>query len=379
MAKRAASRIIVVSANSSWALTNYRLGLLKALQRAGYRLVAIVPGDAGVSKLTDEGIEVRTIPIAPHGTSPLAELGLLYRYVALLHELRPAAFLGFTIKPNIYGSLAGQLTGVPVINNVTGLGVVFTKAGPLRTLVIALYRAAFRRSHRVFFQNPEGRDLFLSLRIVRAQQAALLPGSGIDLERFAPRPGDPKTGSGFTFLLPTRLLWRKGVGEFCEAARRLRADHPDVRFQLAGPIEPESNKDAIPRRQIEEWQQAGVEYLGAVDDVRPLFAAVDCIVLPSYYPEGVPRALIEAAATGKPIITTDMPGCREVVDAGETGYVCASQSVEALAEAMLQMIALSPEERSEMGRRARSKAEREFDERLVIEAYLAALRSVGHS
>jgi glycosyltransferase involved in cell wall biosynthesis len=376
MAGDTVNRIIVVSANSSWALTNYRLGLLRALQNAGYSLVAAVPDDERACRLTDQGIDVRPMPIAPHGTSPLAELRLLWRYIDLLRELRPVAFLGFTIKPNIYGALAGRLTGVPVINNVTGLGIIFAEAGPLRAIVRALYRMAFRRSRRVFFQNRESRDLFLSAGMVRGHQTALLPGSGIDLQRFAPASPEDRTDAEFVFLLPSRLMWQKGVGEYCEAALRIRLDYPAIRFQLAGPIEPESNKDAIPRRQIDEWQKQGIEYLGSADDVRPLFEAADCVVLPSYYPEGVPRALIEAAAMGKPIITTDTPGCREVVDPGETGDLCAPRSVESLATAILHMIDRPPEERSEMGRRARIKAEREFDEQLVIDAYLGAIRAI---
>jgi glycosyltransferase involved in cell wall biosynthesis len=376
MLRHEVGRTIVVSGNSAFALTNYRLGLLRALQHAGYSLVAAVPDDEGACMLRDEGIEVRSIPIAPHGTSPLAELRLLYHYVRLLRGLRPIAFLGFTIKPNIYGALAGRLAAVPVINNITGLGIVFTTPGPLRALVRMLYQIAFRQSHRVFFQNRESRDLFLSAGMVRAHQAALLPGSGIDLRRFAPASRKARTDGDFIFLLPSRLLWQKGIGEYCEAARRLRADHPTVRFQLAGPIEPESNKAAISKQQIEQWSKEGLEYLGSVGDVRAMFEAADCIVLPSYYPEGVPRALIEAAALGKPIITTDMPGCREVVDSGVTGYLCAPRSVESLLTTMLQMIGRSPQERSEMGRRARIKAEQDFDEQLVIDAYLAAIDAI---
>ena len=368
--------VIVVSANSSWALTNYRFGLLRALQNAGFSLIAAVPDDETASNLRDAGVEVRPLPVAPHGISPIAELRLLYRYVRLLRNLKPAAFLGFTIKPNIYGALAGRLTGVPVINNVTGLGIVFTRATPLRALVSAMYRIAFRRSHRVFFQNSESRDLFLSAGIVRGHQGALLPGSGIDLERFRPASPKDRRDADFIFLFPSRLMWRKGVGEYCEAAARIRAAHANVRFQLAGPVEAKKNRDAIPRGQIAEWERQGVEYLGEIEDVRPFFAAADCIVLPSYYPEGVPRALIEAAAMGRPIITTDTPGCREVVEPGVTGFLCAPRSVDSLVAVMLQMIGRSPEERSEMGRLARIKAERDFDEQVVIDAYLAAIGAI---
>lgn len=372
------NNIVLVAANSSWALTNYRMGLLKALRGAGYRLVAAVPNDEGISKLESKGIEVRCVPIAPHGVSPLRELKLLYRYVELLRELSPCALLGFTIKPNIYGSLAARLVRVPVINNVTGLGLVFARRGPLRSIVGALYRLAFRNSSRVFFQNPESRDLFLSLGFVRHEQASLLPGSGIDLQRFAPLKA-PKAGkkAPFIFLLPSRLMWQKGIAEYCEAARWFRSNRPGVRFLLLGAVEPSWNKAGIPREQIQRWEDEGIEYLGSTDDVRPVFAVADCIVLPSYYPEGVPRALIEAAAMGKPVITTDMPGCRDVVDAGQTGYICEPRSATSLISAMLRIIELSPRQRSAMSQRARAKAERQFDERIVIDAYLSEIAAIA--
>jgi glycosyltransferase involved in cell wall biosynthesis len=370
--------VVLVAANSSFALTNYRLNLLKALQDAGYRVVAAVPQYEGASKLVDEGIEVRFVPVAPHGTSVARELLLLRGYYRLLRELRPRAFLGFTIKPNIYGALAARAVRVPVINNVTGLGLVFTKGGLLRRIVGALYRVAFRRAYRVFFQNRESRDLFLSLGFVREDQAFLLPGSGIDLHRFAPgRARKPAEEPPFTFLLPSRLMREKGVAEYCEAAGWFRAHRPGVRFQLLGAVEPSWNKAGIPREQIARWEREGVEYLGSTDDVRPFFAAADCIVLPSYYPEGVPRALIEAAAMGKPVITTDTPGCRDVVDDTKTGFLCAPRSAEDLVRAMVRLMGLDPGERAAMGERARDKAERQFDEKLVIDAYLSALKSLA--
>jgi glycosyltransferase involved in cell wall biosynthesis len=372
-----ADDLVMLAANSSFALTNYRLGLLRALQNAGYRLVAAVPDDAGVSKLAEEGVEVRFVQMQPHGTSALRELQLLKRYIQLARELRPRALLGFTIKPNIYGALAGRIAGVPVINNVTGLGVVFTRGGLLRHVVGTLYRIAFRGSYRVFFQNEESRDLFLAHGYVRENQTAILPGSGIDLQRFAPGPRAPATERpGFTFLLPSRLIWQKGIGEYCAAARWFASHRRGVRFQLLGGLEPSSHRGAIPREQIERWEADGVEYLGATDDVRPFLDAADCIVLPSYYPEGVPRALIEASAMGKPVITTDTPGCRDVVDPGETGFLCEPRSVESLVQAMVKMVDQPREERLVMGSRARLKMERQFDEQLVIDAYLAAIDGI---
>jgi glycosyltransferase involved in cell wall biosynthesis len=374
---RPQNNVVLVAANSSFALTNYRLGLLNALQTAGYRVVAAVPDDEGASKLEANGVDVRTVPIAPHGTSPVHELRLLYRYVELLRELRPRALLGFTIKPNIYGALAARIARVPVINNVTGLGLVFTRRGPLRWIVGALYKIAFRKSYRIFFQNRESRDLFLVLGFVQEDQALLLPGSGIDLKRFAPGAARKADEAQFIFLLPSRLMWQKGIAEYCEAARWFHSNRSGLRFQLLGAIEPVWNKAAIPKEQVKRWEQEGIEYLGSTDDVRPFFEAADCIVLPSYYPEGVPRALIEAAAMGKPVITTDTPGCRDVVDPGRTGYICEPRSAASLASAMKKMTEHSPGDRSAMGKRAREKAEREFDERLVIDAYLAEIAAIA--
>jgi glycosyltransferase involved in cell wall biosynthesis len=371
-----ARRTVVVSANSAWALTNYRMNLLKALQEKGFSVVALVPPGKGASKLIEAGLDVHAVRISAHGMSPLQELRLLARYVLLLRRLRPAAFLGFTIKPNIYGGLAGAVCGVPVINNVTGLGLAFSGKGPLRWIALSLYRLALRRSRRVFFQNRESLELFMSLGLVRDGQVGLLPGSGIDLKRFAPPPAEGEFGRPFTFLLASRLLWQKGIAEYCAAARWFRANRPGVTFQLIGNGDC-SSKGAVPKEQIEKWQQEGlIDYLGSTDDVRPYFASADCIVLPSYYPEGVPRSLIEAAAMGRPIITTDTPGCREVVIPGESGFLCEPRSSRSLVERMLQMIDRSESERQEMGKLAREKAEQQFDERRVISAYLTELDAI---
>jgi glycosyltransferase involved in cell wall biosynthesis len=369
-------RTLIVSANSSWALTNYRMNLLQALSDEGYSIVALVPSDEGVQTLKAAGIDICSIPIRAHGTSPLEELILLARYFGLLRRLRPTAFLGFTIKPNIYGALAGAVCGVPVINNVTGLGLVFSGKRPLRWIVDPLYRLAFLHSRRVFFQNRESFQLFKTLGFVRDEQAGLLPGSGIDLDRFTPIADHRKAEGPFTFLLASRLLWQKGIAEYCAAARLLRASRRDVKLQLLGSIEV-SSRDAVPVRQLEEWQQEGViDYLGATEDVRSYLASADCVVLPSYYPEGVPRVLIEAAAMGKPVITTDTPGCRDALLPGETGLLCEPRSTDSLANTMMQLLDRPPRERQKMGRLARKMAEDKFDEKLVIRAYLSALETI---
>lgn len=364
-------KTILISINASWNIINFRKGLIAALQGKGFRVVALAPRDAYSCRFDELGVEYVPIEMDKQGVSPLKDLRLLWSYFRLLRRIRPHIFLGYTAKPNIYGSLAAHALGIPVINNVAGLGTAFIREGLLTRIVTALYKLALRRSSTVFFQNAEDRALFLTLGIVRADQTALLPGSGIDLLRFA--PGDHSSrGPEFQFLLIARLLWDKGIAEYVEAARRLKATRPDVRFQLLGFLDVE-NRTAIRRADVERWVSEGIiDYLGEADDVRPFIGAADCIVLPSYR-EGLPRVLLEGSALAKPLIATDVPGCRDVIEDGRNGYLCAVRDPEALAAAMLKMLTLTPDERRKMGDAARLKVEAEFDERIAIERYFSAI------
>ena len=367
------SRTIVISINASWNILNFRLGLIGALRQRGWRVVALAPEDAWSSRFAELAIEHVPIAIDSLGVSPLRDLGLFVRYHKLLKRIGPDAFLGYTAKPNIWGSLAAQALGIPVINNISGLGTAFIEGRVLRRIVSALYRAALRRSAAVFFQNPEDRQLFLERRLVRPDQARLLPGSGIDLKRFA--PAAPRSSGPFTFLMIGRLLWQKGVGEYVEAARRVRRVAPDARFQLLGFLDA-ANRSAVPREQVQAWVSEGlIEYLGVADDVRPYVAAADAVVLPSYR-EGLPRALLEGAAMAKPLIASDVAGCRQVVDPGINGFLCAVRDPGLLAEAMIRMIGRSQTERTAMGWAARRKVEREYGEAGAVAPYLEALDSL---
>lgn len=367
------TKTAVISINTSWNIVNFRSGLIGALQDAGYRVVAIAPADAHSARLAALGVEFHPIAIDSKGLSVRRDLRLIGRYWRLLRSVRPDVFLGYTAKPNIYGSIAARLLGVAVINNVSGLGTAFIRASWLTRLVSGLYRFALAGSKTVFFQNAEDRDLFVANRLVSAGQAQVLPGSGIDTGRFA--PSEPRAdGGGPTFLLVARLLWDKGVGEFVAAARHLRGELPGARFQLLGFLDVD-NSTAVSRADVDGWVAEGlVEYLGVTDDVRPFVAAADCVVLPSYR-EGLPRSLIEAGALGRPAITTDVPGCRAIVRDGVNGLLCAVRDPIALAGAMRAFAALGPGERLAMGRRARAIVEAEYDERIVIERYLAAIRA----
>ncbi|TFI59907.1 glycosyltransferase family 1 protein [Sphingomonas parva] len=369
-------KTVLISINAAWNIVNFRGALIRGLLDDGYRLLALAPPDAYAHRLAEMGVEYHPIAMDKKGISPTRDLALLARYRAELKRLRPDVFLGFTAKPNVYGSLAAQSLGIRVINNVSGLGTAFIRKTWLTSVVSALYRLAFRRSSTVFFQNEEDLSLFLEERIVSPGKAMLLPGSGVDLARFSPQV--PAARGRPSFLLVARLLRDKGVVEFVEAARTLRGELPDWRFQLLGFLDAE-NRTAVSRAEVTAWQEEGViDYLEHADDVRPFLAAAESVVLPSYR-EGMPRSLLEAAAMGKPLIATDVPGCRHVVDDGVNGFLCAPEDAASLAAAMRKMAGLSAAERARLGKAARAKAEVEFDERKVVQLYRAAISAAVNS
>lgn len=374
--KDAHSRILI-SINTAWNIVNFRAGLIRALIDTGYEVVAFAPPDEHVVRLAGMGCRFVALPMDNKGANPLRDLALFFRYIHLFRRERPAGFLGYTIKPNIYGSLAARFCGVPVINNVSGLGTAFIRDSWITRVVKQLYRAAFRRSRCVFFQNEDDLKLFLDLGLVRAEQTRLLPGSGIDLEYFVPDTESsiaPPDAPVFTLI--ARLIFDKGVREYAEAARQVRARYPGTRFQLLGFLDVE-NRTAVTRKTVEAWVADGaIDYLGTVDDVRPIIAGSDCVVLPSYR-EGTPRTLLEAAAMGKPLIATDVPGCRNVVTHGENGFLCDARSGDDLAQKMIDFIALSPAARAAMGRKSRELAESRFDEKIVVDAYLEAIKEIS--
>ena len=368
-------RRVVLGGNSSWNIVAFRSGLIRALRQNGYEPIVIAPVDAAAEgRMTALGLERIVIEMERSGLNPFADLRLLLQYRRILRRLRPVAYLGFTIKPNIYGSVAARSAGVPAIPNISGLGTVFIKGGPLLGLVTALYRFALRHAPVVFLQNPDDRALFLERGLVRAGQARLLPGSGVDLDRFRPAP--LPTGA-ITLLFIGRLLGDKGVRELIDAARIVKKDR-NIRIQLLGPLDV-GNRTAVSRAELDRWIAEGlVDYLGETDDVRPFIAQATAVVLPSYR-EGLPRRLLEAAAMARPLIATDVPGCREVVEDGVNGFLCRANEPESLAQAMLRLAELSADRRSAMGSESRRKVEERFSESVVIAAYLDAIGEVSGS
>jgi glycosyltransferase involved in cell wall biosynthesis len=374
---------VLIALNSAWNLLNFRAGLIKALVADGHTVVLAAPADENVPALVTLGLRFVDVPMHTHGTNPLTDLVLLWRYVWLLQREQPDVLLAYTAKPNVYASLAARWLGVPVVNNIAGLGSVFIKGGWLARVLKGLYRLALSRSHRVFFQNPDDYRQFVDKSLVRALQCAILPGSGVDLQRFQPVPlpnlqveGEQNLQSTndrhFVFLMVARILKDKGLQEFADAARLLKSNYPWAEFALIG-FKDSQNPNAVSEEQLALWQENGwVTYWGSSADVREPLSLADCVVLPSYR-EGTPRTLLEAAAMGRPLVATNVPGCREVVLHGLNGLLCRPRDSQDLADQMQAILQMPAEQLAQMGQASRHWVEERFDEKLVIEAYRKVL------
>ncbi|MEY6717171.1 glycosyltransferase family 4 protein, partial [Enterobacter hormaechei] len=279
----------------------------------------------------------------------------------------------YTIKPNIYGSIAAWLSNKKSIAVTTGLGFVFNKSSFLTKVISQLYSFSFNFPKEVWFLNEDDKAVFISKKIIKEYKSFVLDGEGVDTQYFYPVDSTKHSDDSVTFLLVARMLWDKGVGIYVEAARKLKVQFPNAKFQLLGACDVE-NPSAIPKDVIDSWNKEGViEYLGVTSDVRQIVSQADCVVLPSYYREGIPRTLMEAASMGKPLVTTDNVGCRNVVIEGVTGYLCQVKSVDSLVDAMRNLIQLSPEARNEMGTKGREFMLRRFDEKIIISDYYKAI------
>jgi glycosyltransferase involved in cell wall biosynthesis len=362
---------ICLVCNTGFAIYTYRQGLIRMLVAKGVRVIVLAPRDRTFPLLQQMGCECIDLPVASKGTNPLDDLRTLAALYRHYRRIRPTVIFHYTIKANIYGSVAAWLARVPSIAVTTGLGYVFIQKSHAARVAKALYRFAFRFPREVWFLNRDDEQAFRNERLLaHPERARLLHGEGVDIDHFALAP--LPHGERPTFVLIGRLLWDKGVAEYVDAARMLRSRYPLARFQLLGPVGVD-NPSAITQADIDGWCKEGiVEYLGEAHDVRPVIAQADCVVLPSYR-EGVPRTLMEASAMGRPIVATDVPGCREVVADGVTGLLCEVKNARSLTDALARILDMNPEARHAMGVRGREKVTAEFDEALVVERYRQTL------
>lgn len=379
---------IAISVNTTWNLVNFRSNLIKSFISSGHEVIAISPPDEYIPVLVELGCSYIPLQIDNKGNNPIKDMSLFFQYLKFFYINRPDIYLGYTIKPNIFGTLAASLFKIPVINNITGLGTVFILDNWLARIVELLYKFALKKSDFVFFQNHEDRDFFYKKNIInlnmqdgKKTNIELLPGSGVDLSYFFPIDSVVKEKKNtlkekiFVFLFMGRLLKDKGFWEFVDAAKIIKVTRKNVRFCVLGFIDT-NNPTAISSADLNAVIEVGlIEYLGFSDDVRSFINLSDCVVLPSYR-EGTPRALLEAAAMERPIIASDVAGCRDVVDDGVNGFLCNPYDAKDLAFKMKKLMELDPLERRQMGLMGRKKIESEFDELIIIKKYHKALKKI---
>ncbi|MGC9093410.1 MAG: glycosyltransferase family 4 protein [Bacteroidota bacterium] len=356
---------------------HFRLPLLRALRERGYETtVAATPGE-GEAKVAAEGIECRRLYHERGGMNPLREVKVIYSIYQLYTAMKPDIVINYSVKLNIYGAIAARFAKVPVINVVSGLGYIFVRDTLASRIGRALLRFSLRYAAKIIALNPDDAHQLVAERFADPQKLIQINGEGIDTAYFSESfcVNTQKDPSKFIFLLIARMVYDKGVLEFVEAASRIAATDSSVLFWLLGPLDAQI-PSAISAEQLKKWERCGiVRYLGVTDDVRPFICKSDCVVLPSYR-EGMSRVLLEAASMQKPIITTDVPGCRQIVQDGVNGFLVKPRDAESLANAMRRMVALPEQKRAEMGKRGRELVLKEFSNEKVVTKFLNVIDEV---
>ena len=368
--ERLQKKKIVLSSNTSWSIFNFRFGLIKELLK-NYEVIIVAPKDKYSEKLIDLGCKYYDIYIDRKGTNPINDLKTFWQYYRLYKKIKPDLIFHYTIKPNIYGTIAAKLNNIPSIAITTGLGYMFINNNIVANIVKLLYKVSFKFAKQVWFLNQDDFDIFIKNKLIDKSKGFILHSEGVNTEKFKPIKTEKKDDI-FRFLLIARMIWDKGIGEYVEAAKIIKQKYKNVEFLLLGPVGVD-NPTAIPKKQIDKWQKDElVKYLGTTNDVKNIITKVDCVVLSSYR-EGISRVLLEASAMEKPLIATNITGCKEVVEDGINGYLCKVKDVKDLADKMEKMLNLSEDKRKAMGKAGRKKMIKEFDERIVIEKYLEVI------
>jgi len=367
---------VLLFANTDWYLYNFRLSLAEALRSNGAEVVLVSPGGKYSERFRRAGFRWISFPLVRRRLNPLAEFITVLRLVRLYRRERPEIVHHFTIKCVVYGSIAARFAGIKgVVNALTGLGHVFTDNGAQARLLRVIVQTScrpFLRSTQVIFQNPEDHRGFVNCGMVEESAGHLIRGSGVNVDRFKPCPTRRLSGNKYV-LLASRLLRAKGVAEYVEAAQLVRQEMPQAVFLIAGEADP-GNPGSVPQEVIDRWRDGNdVEILGHCEDMQALIEMADLITLPTYYGEGVPRILVEAAASGKPLVATDMPGCREIVHPKLNGLLVPARDSRALANAIKEILS-DDICRERMGRFSRQLACEQFSETQVIRATMQVYR-----
>lgn len=353
---------ILFLVNHDVVIYNFRLELVERLLADGHQVVISSPYGERIEELKALGCEYHEINIARHGMNPIKELKLIFEYKKLLKRVKPDMVFSYTIKPNIYGGMACQHRKIPYVANITGLGTAVEAPGLMQTITTQLYKIAFRKVQRVYFQNIENMKFFADKKIA-VKKHSLLPGSGVNLQRFAVLDYPEEETIEFVFI--SRIMKEKGTDQYLEAAEHIRKKYSNTRFHVCGFCE-----QTYEQRLKELNDNGTIIYHGMVRDVREVLAKTHCTIHPTYYPEGLSNVLLESAACGRPIITTNRSGCKEVIEDGINGYVVEQKNTQDLIQKIERFIELPWTQKKAMGLAGREKIEKEFDRQIVVDRYM---------
>ena len=359
---------IALIANDTTFIYNLRREVLEKLVEEGHQVTVLCQFRSHREALEQIGCQIYDIPIGRRSTNPLADIRLLYNFFQVLKKINPDVVFTNNIKPNVYAGIACRMLGIKYVPNITGLGTPVENPGKLQFLAIRLYKYGVAGADTIFFQNEENVRFFEQHHMLpKNSHVCLLPGSGVNLQTHPKLPYSP--GDVVHFLFVARLLKEKGIELYLSAAKRIVQNHPNVMFHICGGCD-----DPKYRKIVKEAENAGyLQYHGEQNNMRPYFQMAHCVVHPSYYPEGMSNVLLEAAASGRPVIATDRSGCRETVDAGKSGYLIPIKDEDALVAALEDFLGLTWEERAALGNAGRMKMEHEFDRQMVVRKYMDAL------
>lgn len=353
---------ILILANKHTTILNFRLEVVKALVDNGYEVYVSLPAHERVKEIDAVGAKTIITEVSRRGTNPIQDFKLMLTYKKLIKQIKPSLVLSYTIKPNVYGGMASTICKVPYIPNITGLGTALENGGLMQKLTIFLYRLGLRKASTIFFQNSENRAFFEKLNIAVDKHESL-PGSGVNLTKFALIEYPPDDEIHFAFI--SRIMREKGIEQYLDAARVIKDKYPNTFFHICG----FGNEEY--ETKMEKLNEEGlIIYHGLLTDVRVMLKDVHCVIHPTFYPEGMSNVLLESAASGRPIISTDRPGCREAIDDGVNGFLVSEQDSEDLIDKVEEFIKLSYSQRKEMGIKGREKVSKEFDRNIVVKKYL---------